>query len=249
MTVPAPVRGLLGNAYRLYAVGLTLIAAIVLWPVVVTLPFPQRFRFWAVRVAERALGRCLGVPLTISGQIDHQGPVVVVANHSSVIDGGVLIAALGKSATFAVGSVFEHRRIVGRFLNGLGCIFVGGGTPGEAAAVTERLATIVASGATLVIFPEGHVASPGEIGRFRLGAFRAAADAGAPIVPVGIAGTDSIVAPRSRRVRRGPIRVTFGSPMRSEGSDWHAVIELRNAAQVQVAALSGAGPCGPGRGD
>jgi 1-acyl-sn-glycerol-3-phosphate acyltransferase len=249
MTLPAPVRRLTGDAYRCYAVGLTLMAAIVLWPVVVTLPFSHRFRLGVVRVAERALLRCLGVPLTISGRIDHQGPVVVVANHSSVIDGGVLIAALGRSATFAVGSVFEHRRFIGRFLSGIGCVFVGGASPGEAAAVAEQLATIVADGTTLVIFPEGHIATSGEIGRFRLGAFRAAADAGVPIVPVGISGTDLIVPPRSRRVHRGAIRVEFGAPIRSGGADWHAVIALRNATQDQVAALSGAGLRGPGAGE
>src|ERR1019366_10667083 len=83
----------------------------------------------------------------------------------------------------------------------------------ERLAGAEELARRLHAGELLMIFPEGtFVRGPGLL-PFRLGAFRAAVDAGRPIVPVSIAGTRRILPDGTGLVPHGRTAVTIGEPM------------------------------------
>jgi 1-acyl-sn-glycerol-3-phosphate acyltransferase len=97
----------------------------------------------------------------------------------------------------------------------LGLVVVGGGgfkvRRGE--GDDEAIATAVAlarNGHAVVMFPEGTRRQKGlrkrHEARWRTGAARIALEAGVPLVPAGIAGTD-------RLARLGPLRVAYGPPI------------------------------------
>lgn len=93
----------------------------------------------------------------------------------------------------------------------------------EAIATAVRLAR---DGHAVVMFPEGTRRRKGvrkkHEARFRTGAARIALEAGVPLVPAGISGTD-------RLVRLGPLRVAYGPPI--EVSDV-ADVPLGEAARI-----------------
>ena len=81
-------------------------------------------------------------------------------------------------------------------------------------------------GHVVVMFPEGTRREKGLVkkheARPRSGAARIALEAGVPLVPCAVAGTD-------RLSRLGPIRVTYGAPVEIE--DLRANEDLRSASQ------------------
>ena len=110
-------------------------------------------------------------------------------------------------------------------LDGAGAFKVRRGTGDrEAMATAERLAR---EGDVVVMFPEGTRRRKGLVkkhqARAHSGAARIALEAGVPLVPAAVAGTD-------RLLRLGPISVVFGAPL--EIDDLRASDDLRRASQV-----------------
>jgi 1-acyl-sn-glycerol-3-phosphate acyltransferase len=96
-------------------------------------------------------------------------------------------------------------------------------------ADTEAMATAVrlaAAGHVVTMFPEGTRRRKGLVKRFearpRTGAARIALEAGVPLVPAAVAGTD-------RLLRLGPLSVVYGDPV--EIDDLRGA-DVRDAAQV-----------------
>jgi 1-acyl-sn-glycerol-3-phosphate acyltransferase len=77
------------------------------------------------------------------------------------------------------------------------------------------------------------------LGGFHLGAFRVAADAGMPVVPVGIRGTRSLLSVGHRLPHRSAVSVTFGAQLLADQPGWHGAVGLRDQARRAVLDLSG----------
>lgn len=90
----------------------------------------------------------------------------------------------------------------------------------------ETAVRLVREGETVVMFPEGTRRTKGLVkkheARPRTGAARIALEAGVPLVPAAVAGTD-------RLLRFGPIRVAYGAPV--DIDDLRGSDDLRGAAQ------------------
>jgi 1-acyl-sn-glycerol-3-phosphate acyltransferase len=99
----------------------------------------------------------------------------------------------------------------------------------EAVQTAVRLAQ---EGNVVVMFPEGTRRKKGLVkkhqARARSGAARIALDAGVPLVPAAVSGTD-------RLLRLGPLRIAFGSPI--ELDDLLAAGDKRAAAQAATERL------------
>jgi len=86
---------------------------------------------------------------------------------------------------------------------------------------------------SLLIFPEGKRTDYGEINVFRPGIGLIASKLGVPVVPVRIEGLDKVLPLTASWPTRGPVRVTFGKPIRLEGDDYPAL-----AARVRDAVIA-----------
>lgn len=69
---------------------------------------------------------------------------------------------------------------------------------------------------------------------FRLGAFRVAADAGVPVLPVTIVGTEKILRGDRRVPRPGVIEVFLGDPIEPQEAGWAGAVNLRTRARAAV---------------
>ncbi|MEU8702155.1 lysophospholipid acyltransferase family protein [Streptomyces sp. NPDC048680] len=175
---------------------------------------PVRSRFAAVL----RRGLWWGV-LSLTGGVERRGRLplggcVVVANHSSHADTAALLAALDARHGPAIGAAADYwftspwrRRICRRLAAGFPVRRGGGGT-----ADLLSMAGELREGRAVVLFPEGTRARDGELGSFHRGALVLAEEAGVPVVPVGIAGTDRLL-PKHGRLRSSLVRVTVGEPL------------------------------------
>ncbi len=194
----------------------------------------------------RAVCRTLGISFDVDGRFPDDGAArVVVANHSSFIDALALFAAVTSPPVFVASVEIGRTALLGTVVRRFGTVFVQRGRPRQAAADGE-LVDVVRRGRQLVVFPEGSLSGAVGVRPFHLGAFDAAVEGGARIVPVGIRGTRQVLAPGSRWPRRGAIRVVVGEPISPSGTDFSAKVALRDAARREVARLSAQDELGAG---
>ncbi len=72
-----------------------------------------------------------------------------------------------------------------------------------------------------------------------MGAFYVAAQAGAPVVPVAIRGTRSMLRGDDWFPRRGAITVTVRPAIAPEGDDLAAAVRLRDAVRAEILSYCG----------
>jgi 1-acyl-sn-glycerol-3-phosphate acyltransferase len=91
----------------------------------------------------------------------------------------------------------------------------------------------------LVFFPEGTFTRRAGLSGFYLGAFKAAAEAGIPVLPGVIRGARSILRGDQWFPRRGAVTVEIGEPIMPPGTDFKSVLELRDSVRSFVLARCG----------
>ena len=158
-----------------------------------------------------------------SGELP-DGPVIVVANHTSFAD-GILLAIVGRRLgrslrLMATGGVFRSG-LVGPLARRLGFIPVLRGTSSAAGAL-DAAAVALASGEAVGLFPEGRITRDPQHWpeRSKTGAVRLALRTGAPVVPVAMVGAQQVVGktgilPRLLRntLLRPRVAVAVGEPI------------------------------------
>jgi glycerol-3-phosphate dehydrogenase (NAD(P)+) len=142
--------------------------------------------------------------------IPETGGAILAANHRSFIDPFVIGLMTRRPVYYmAKGEIFEMSRVLAWFTSSLGAFPV---RRGEADVDTiETARAILARGDLLVMFPEGTRTRPGALGKPKRGVGRLVLEAGVPVVPIALIGTESIR--RGWRIRPHKISVRAGSPL------------------------------------
>lgn len=140
------------------------------------------------------------------------GAMLVAANHLSLADPPVVGVSLGRATYFMAKEELFRSRFSGYFVSRFGAFPVHRGKlDREAIRQSEK---VLSRGKALVMFPEG--ARKGKDASKADGYLGAALIAGrsdVPVLPVGIAGTDSLVG-WAWMLRRPRITVNIGVPFR-----------------------------------
>jgi 1-acyl-sn-glycerol-3-phosphate acyltransferase len=150
------------------------------------------------------------------------GPVVLASNHLSLSDSFVIpltsprqVAFLAKSEYFT-GTGFKGW-LSREWFTGVGSIPV---NRDDARAAQESLDLALAhlrGGGAFGIYPEGTRSRDGRLYRGRTGVAWLALQAGCPVVPVALTGTDKLMPVGAKVPRRVPVRVEFGAPIEVAG--------------------------------
>ena len=112
------------------------------------------------------------------------GGVSVAAKHQSWGDGFVMFANID-NLVFVTGDHLEKIPLLSGLLRKLGAIVVDScGGPEARRALSRSAAAANAEGRRILIYPEGHLAKPGEHYRYRTGVFHMYRDFDLPVVPV-----------------------------------------------------------------
>ncbi|MCB1902865.1 MAG: 1-acyl-sn-glycerol-3-phosphate acyltransferase, partial [Gammaproteobacteria bacterium] len=228
---------LLDNAYALYAQLLFWLLAPIVWLLVVILPGSQ-LRWRTMRAGARLLFLLAGISVRVAGieRLPASGSYVLVANHSSYLDGVVLAAALPSEFAFIAKGELQNQLLPRLFLQRIGALFVERFDRQRGVEDARFIEKTLANARSLLYFPEGTLRRAPGLLPFRMGAFTAAAGAGSPVVPIVIKGTRSILRDRSWFPHRGAVTIVIGEPIAAGGTDWSFAIELRNQARKTILA-------------
>jgi 1-acyl-sn-glycerol-3-phosphate acyltransferase len=161
----------------------------------------------------------LRVRVEVSGleHVDPNLPYVFLANHRSYLDIIAIGVALPQGALFVYKEELTKIPVFGWSLRLSPFIMVRRSDPRQAMQSIEQAALdIRRKGRSVLIFPEGTRSTDGTLGPFKRGGLALATRAGAPIVPVAVSGSGSLMPKGSLSVRPGSVHVTIGEPVHIE---------------------------------
>jgi 1-acyl-sn-glycerol-3-phosphate acyltransferase len=163
------------------------------------------------------------------------GPAVIAPNHTSYMDGVVLMSVLKYNRyAYVAKSEFLGNFIMKTFLGGIGSVFVERFNVQKSAENADELVAAARRGVSLLLFPEGTFRHHAGLLPFRTGAFQVAAQAGIPVVPVGLRGVRSLLREGTWYLRRSTVTVSFGEPVMPDGSEWAAAVRLRDRVRAEI---------------
>ena len=195
--------------------------------------------YYVARVIVRGLLKLL-THCQVNGRenIPSQGPLLIVANHLSLADPPLLGVHLSREIMFMAKKELFRFRMIGYFLGSFGAFPVHRGQLNRQALRQAR--QILADGLALVMFPEGTRSRSGRLRPAFSGPALIAMRSGAPILPVGIIGTERIRG-LTWLLRRPQITVNIGQPFYlppvSSKLTKAKLIELTNLMMGHIAEL------------
>jgi 1-acyl-sn-glycerol-3-phosphate acyltransferase len=143
--------------------------------------------------------------------VPKEGAALIAPNHLSALDPCLIGCALKRPGWFmAKAELFEVWGL--RWLiRGMHAYPVKRGSADRAAL--KRTLDHLKNGEIVCVFPEGTRSPDGRLGPVEAGIGMLALKSGAPVVPVGIRGTDRLLPREGKSIRRAKIRVLFGPPL------------------------------------
>jgi 1-acyl-sn-glycerol-3-phosphate acyltransferase len=145
--------------------------------------FQHWLRYWARSLVSSCGGE---VTLTPSSKLlPARGARLIVANHRSPFDIGVLLGLFGGHPLSRAD--LARWPVIGMAATRAGTIFVDREDTSSGAAAIRAIRNRLQAGATILVFPEGHTFEGDEVRPFRGGALAAVRGLDVEIVPVGLA--------------------------------------------------------------
>lgn len=147
------------------------------------------------------------------------GPVIFASNHLSFIDSIAIPVAAPRPVHFlAKSDYFDGTGFNGAvsrtFFESIGAIPVRRGAGQAALDALDQQRRLLEDGLTVALYPEGTRSTDGRLYKGRTGVAFLALQTGAPVVPVGLIGTDKVM-PKGAKLPsvRERITVKFGEPI------------------------------------
>ncbi|MEE9395733.1 MAG: AMP-binding protein [Methylococcales bacterium] len=243
------LKGLKSYLFAGYAWLVILLIGLVTWFSCIVTP-SMDWRWKIMRRAIRLFASVTKTPLAIRGveSLSKQSqPCVFVCNHSSYLDGLIIIWALPKKFSFIAKSELASQFMAGTFLRRIGTLFVDRIDKQRSTLDTDKITEVVNGGRSVMVFPEGTFTRMPGLLPFRMGAFVAAAEADVPVVPITLRGTRTILRSGSWYPRHGTISVTVGQAIyptkrtqsQREISTWDIAVGLRDESRTQILTACG----------
>ena len=189
-----------------------------------------------------------------SPRFDPDRTCVFVSNHVNVFDPFTLCAAIPQPVRgFELESHFRVP-VYGWLMRGFGNVPVPERRGRDGLdRMRQSAAASLASGTSLVLFPEGTRTRTGRVGPFRPGAFRFVVDLGVPVVPVTQVGAFELQHPGRRRLEPATVVVHLHDPIETAGltdAERDALLErVRGIVAEPVEAAGGMPPAEDATGD
>ena len=198
----------------------------------------------AIRVTRnwaRVMFALCGVTVDVKGleSLRELSGGLLIANHASYVDPLVLMVALPVELHFVAKRGLVDYPLLGLAITRADHLTIERGDLTRRLEGADELVSRVAADEFVVVFPEGTFQRRRGLLPFRLGAFRAATDAGCPVIPLALQGTRRMLREGQTIPRRGMIRLWVGEPLMSEGESFRDLVALRDRARDIIGAESG----------
>jgi 1-acyl-sn-glycerol-3-phosphate acyltransferase len=183
--------------------------------------------------------------------VPRTGGAILAANHLSVADQLFLGSVVDRQVHYWAKEEYFHLpglkgKAMAGLMHGLGTIPVHREGGRAALNALDDAVPVLKSGELVGIFPEGTRSPDGRLYRGRTGVARLAMQAGVPVVPVGILGTEKIQPkghsiPRLGMLGRSGVIIKFGTPLdfSHRTDDMSTMRAITDEIVIEIQKLSG----------
>ena len=190
-----------------------------------------RWAMWILRTSSRLAG----LTVVVSGRdlVPCDRACIFMTNHLSNLDGPLLLPELPERT-----AVFLKRSLMKIPALGVGMRLANfipvdrDGRPENAQRSVQFAARVLASGVNVLTFVEGTRSPTGRLQPFKKGPFYLAMESGAPVVPVAIWGTESMMKKGSLRIAPGIAHIAFHEPL--DPAKFASREDLMNAVRASM---------------
>ncbi|MBL4651725.1 MAG: 1-acyl-sn-glycerol-3-phosphate acyltransferase [Flavobacteriales bacterium] len=169
-----------------------------------------------------------------NSSIDYSKPYVFVANHQSYIDIPVAIRAVDCSLFFIAKKELKWLPFLGWYIMATGMILIDRSNRRKAFESLKSAADMIKNGKSILAFPEGTRSKNGELNTFKKGPFMLAIQAGVPIVPIAISGTENIFPATKMKLIPGKVKLTICDAISTEGYTKETIEELMTKVKESI---------------
>ena len=203
----------------------------------------SRLTYAGLGLLTAALSRSWRLSVEGAEHIPTTGPAIIAANHVSFLDSPLLMWELPRRVWFLGKAEYLDSALTRNLFPALGMIPLDRSGGKAALKAMRRGLDVLDAGQCLGVFPEGTRSRDGNLHRGHTGLAWLAFRSGAPIVPVGIQGTDEVQPPGSNLPKlRGNCTINIGEPIataryRSHDRRSHRI--LTDDVMFEISQLSG----------
>ncbi len=142
--------------------------------------------------------------------VPRTGPLLIVSNHVGAVDPALIGGWTPRPVWFMAKAELFRNGFSGAVMRAYHAFPVVRHSPDRKAL--RHAFDLLGSGRALVLFPEGHRADDARLHRAEPGAGFIARRSGAPLVAIGITGSDRVLGRHHAIPRRAPVGMVFGKP-------------------------------------
>ncbi|MBI1809896.1 MAG: 1-acyl-sn-glycerol-3-phosphate acyltransferase [Gemmatimonadetes bacterium] len=194
-------------------------------------PYDRAPRWWA-----KAVVWASGVKVVVHGaeHANAEGGVFVV-NHVSLFD-VLAVASVLSRAKFVAKAELANVPLFSRAMRSAGMVFIERENRKAAFDSYKHVAGRVGEGSSVVVYAEGTRGRSYALRPFKKGPFVLAIGAQAPVIPLLVYGTITVLPPGPLHVRPGVVHLHFHAPIPTAGLDYDARDTIAATAHARMAA-------------
>ncbi len=192
----------------------------------------------------------IGCQVRVTGKeyMETPGAKIYASNHTSYFDVVALMLGLGVPYRFVAKMEVTGMPFIGTFMRQMGHLAFDRSDAESRLHQAAEMEDFLRKGESVFVFPEGTFTRDPGVRQFQLGAFKAAVETGAPIIPVSLRGTREFLPDGALLPRPSDVNITLSPPIfprlrsgdaAASGADWHELIRLRDSVRNAVAKNSG----------
>ena len=202
--------------------------------------------YWIVKVFLTPILRVV-YRIRVEGRehLPKHGPVILASNHRSFLDSIFIPLIVRRRVTFVAKAEYFDDPKTAWFFRAVGQIPIrregGSASEGALSAATD----VLESGGVFGIYPEGTRTRDGLLHKGKTGVARLALGTGAPIVPVGLIGTDECQPTNAKLPRLfRKVTIRFGAPLsmahyQGRSEDRLVLRQITDELMFEIGELSG----------
>jgi acyl carrier protein len=192
----------------------------------------------------------VGCKVSVVGKeyMETPGAKIYASNHTSYFDVVALMMGLGVPYRFVAKMEVTGMPFIGTFMRQMGHLSFDRSDAESRLHQAAEMEDFLRKGESVFVFPEGTFTRDPGVRQFQLGAFKAAVETGAPIIPVSLRGAREFLPDGAFLPRPSDVTITLSAPIFpcvvsgdavAGGADWHELIRLRDSVRESVTKNSG----------
>ena len=205
---------------------------------VLTLIFPK-FTYPILKFFAKIFVFCLGIKVKIEGEFPKDGPYIVMANHSSMIDPFLWGTFMQGKFTGIVADTNLKYPVYGWILKRVNAVVINRKNRMDSIKRMQNAEKVLKKGIHIGIHPEGTRTLTGKMNVLKKGGFYMAKNTNTPILPVGFDGAFNFKPKNRFLIKPTTIIIRIGEKISNKLYQSKSIDDLIDITTTQLKKLSG----------